>query len=773
MTASTSTDPVAAEPLAPAAPQVPSRWRTALRSPLAGPFVVLLGSAVLVLAGALPVWGTRLIAPQYPKGLDLWFHGGRVSGPVTEVNNLNHYIGMQPIDLGRVPEMALWPIAIVAAVVLLAVAVLWRGWLGRLALIGLWLIPVVILIDIQRWLIIFGTELDPASALRLDPFVPMVLGPSQVWNFTVWTVPGPALILIWLVALAATLARRYTAPAPERRVLVLAGSLAVAIAGAFLVIGPIAMAPASAAASSTAAETLQPGPVDLALLVAATPSAGSPRPRAGGPPPRGAPPPRGGAGGGGPPGRYRTNLVIDRPIEMIAGGEVLLDGGGRGTVVTINASDVTLRGFRVAHTGGQVEEAAGIKVVGAARVVLEENTIEDFFTGISVAGATQLRIARNTLVGSGQVTHGAEHAVAGVTGSTGDGTQGPEATPIAGHVHGTGTPDETGATDGSTTADPHAGHGQGTGPGGQGDAISLWATAGALIQQNTLHAVRDGLYLNYVDEVLIDGNEIHHSRYAIHSMFGSTHTIYGNDIRQNLSGIVLMYTVNVLAGRNQIADQRSAGTGFGIVLKDVAGIRIAENVLIRNRVGLRAEGTVRRPDAEASVLRNRFAANSVALSLAATSDMGFGANTFAGNLIDLHALEPGVERRNDWTYEGTGNTWDDYPGFDLDGDGIGDVPYTAGGAEQVLLVADPALEAFLTSPAWQVLSAALELGESGRPAVIRDSAPRLTDHAVPLPDDRPDAEQAPWLAAGVLLVGGATALATAPRARSSRRVGRG
>lgn len=761
MTASTATDPLVAGPVAPAEPRTPARWRAALRSPLAGPVVVLLGSAMLVLAGALPVWGTRLIAPQYPKGLDLWFHGGRVTGPVNEVNTLNHYIGMQPIDLARVPEMALWPAAIIAAALLLAVAVLWRGWLGRLALIGLWLVPVVVLIDIQRWLIVFGTELDPASALRLDPFVPMVLGPSQIWNFTVWTYPGPALIVIWLVALGATLARRYTAPAPERRVLVLAGSLAIAVVGTFLVVVPNAMAPAGPAATGDAAEELQPGPVDLALLVAGTPSGGTLVV---------------------PPGRYRTNLVIDRPIEMVAGGEVLLDGGGRGTVVTINASDVTLRGFRIAHTGGQVEEAAGIRVVGAARVVLEENTIEDFFTGIAAAGATQLRIARNTLIGSGQVTHGAEHAMAEVAGadvagnggdSAGAGAGSPDTAPAAEHQHDPITPDgDTGSTGGAAPADPHAGHAQGSGPGGQGDAISLWATAGVLIQENTLHAVRDGLYLNYVDEVLIDGNEIHHSRYAIHSMFGSTHTIYGNDIGQNLSGIVLMYTANVLAGRNQIADQRSAGTGFGIVLKDVTGIRIAENVLARNRVGLRAEGTVMKPDVEAAVLRNRFAANSVALSLAATTDMGFGANAFAGNLIDLQALEPGVERHNDWTYQGTGNTWDDYPGFDLDGDGIGDLPYTAGGAEQLLLVADPALEAFLTSPAWQVLSAAQELWESGRPAVIRDSAPRLTDHAVPLPDDRPDAEQAPWLAAGVLLVGGATALATAPRARASRRWGR-
>jgi len=99
-------------------------WRERLGGPNTGPIVAIVGAALLAIGGFLPVWGTRLLAPQYPKGLELWFFGDRVEGPVREVNGLNHYIGMQPIDLTLVPEMALWPLAIVGSALLLVIAVL-------------------------------------------------------------------------------------------------------------------------------------------------------------------------------------------------------------------------------------------------------------------------------------------------------------------------------------------------------------------------------------------------------------------------------------------------------------------------------------------------------------------------------------------------------------------------------------------------------------------------------------------------------------------------
>ncbi len=648
-------------------------------SQLLAPVIALLGTGLLILAGTLPIWGTTLQAPQYPKGLALWFFGGRTEGPVGEVNGLNHYIGMRPVDLSLVPELGLWPLAIVGCAAMLAWAVFVPGRLGRLAVAGLFLVPLVVLADIQRWLLIFGSELDRESALRLDPFVPWVVGPSTVWNFTVWTYPGPALGLFWVVAVLALIARRATLPAIRARLIVSTTVLVVAALGTVLIVVPAVRPPEDVQTTGGAPPA---GPVDLVRLVEAAPA---------------------GATIVVPAGSYQVHLIIERPLTLVADGDVLLDGGGRGTIVTISADDVTLRGFRIAHTGGQVEEAAAVKTVEASRVTIEGNTIEDFFTGISVNGGSEVRLIDNELAGSGQVVHDAGHATAG-TGAGRD--------PVAGS--------------GSTAAvDPHAGHGMGDGPSGQGDGISIWSTTGTLVRGNRIHDARDAIYLNYADEVLIDSNVIDRSRYAVHAMFGRSVTVFGNTSRRNVSGLVFMYTSEILAGRNLLTGSRSAGTGYGIVLKDVSGVRLAENVVSQNRVGLQAEGTVHHDSAEALIVRNRFAGNDVGVALMATADLAFAANDFDANLTQVLALEVGVERHNDWANGGTGNTWSDYAGFDLTGDGVGDVPYTTGGAGEVLIAADPALAAFRTSPALTILDTARAVWESAREPVVSDAFPRL------------------------------------------------
>ena len=37
-------------------------------------------------------------APQYPRGLRLYAYGTGLAGDVHEINILNHYIGMPPIE---------------------------------------------------------------------------------------------------------------------------------------------------------------------------------------------------------------------------------------------------------------------------------------------------------------------------------------------------------------------------------------------------------------------------------------------------------------------------------------------------------------------------------------------------------------------------------------------------------------------------------------------------------------------------------------------------
>lgn len=645
------------------------------------PVVAALGAAALTAAALTPVWGTRLVAPQYPKGLKLWVYGGKATGDVREVNALNHYIGMRTLDVSNVPELRLWPWVVAMVVGFFLGALLLKGWWRKLSLVGLWATPIGVLADIQRWLIVFGTNLDERAALRLEPFTPWVIGPTKIWNFDVWSYPGPALGTIIAAALAATIIRRAAYPSPRVGVGTLVVVLAIQIAATVLWVAPALTIepPAETAAVPVtdfdlAAEVASARPGDTIVV---------------------------------PAGRHLVNLVVSVPLTLVGEPGAVIDGGGRGSVVTIEAPDVVVRDLEVVNSGGQIEEGAGIKVLGD-RVSIEDNVIEESYTGISVQGARQVRLVGNQVTGTGQVTVGAGHAM-GV--------------------------DQGEANAGGST---------------QGDGISLWDSEGALIRDNRVESVRDGIYLNFAREVMVDTNQILASRYALHGMYAEAVTVFDNDMVENLAGVVLMFTKDVDVARNRLTDSRSEGAGVAVILKDASTVMVMENVIARNRVGLQSEGSIQ-IGGESAIVGNRIASNRIGVALASSSDLFFGSNSFEDNLTQVWALGPGVDRKNTWSYHGAGNHWSDYPGYDLGDDGLGDVPYVAGGDAQALLAAAPSLEAYRLSPAYRLLEASQTWWSTRRP-IVEDRRPLSVDIAPPAIPPRTADSPVAWYATGSTLL---------------------
>ena len=62
--------------------------------------VILMGLAALSLVISIffPYWIMTLEAPQYPDGLRVETYINRLEGDVQEIDGLNHYIGMRPLD---------------------------------------------------------------------------------------------------------------------------------------------------------------------------------------------------------------------------------------------------------------------------------------------------------------------------------------------------------------------------------------------------------------------------------------------------------------------------------------------------------------------------------------------------------------------------------------------------------------------------------------------------------------------------------------------------
>ena len=170
---------------------------------------------LLLLAARLPIWQAKFSAPQYPEGLNIAAYGNTVKGDLSEINELSHYIGMPPFNFVGMPEMRLWPLVILVAMVAAVLAVVTRRrWLRRLAGATVWLIPIGALADVQFRLWQVGHSLDPLSPIRVSPFTPHVVGPTTLMNFTIQAFPGMALVLIALAAALVTaapfVARRLT-----------------------------------------------------------------------------------------------------------------------------------------------------------------------------------------------------------------------------------------------------------------------------------------------------------------------------------------------------------------------------------------------------------------------------------------------------------------------------------------------------------------------------------------------------------------------------------
>lgn len=172
--------------------------------------LILVASLALGLTYVLPIWTISLEAPQYPEGLGMVIRLNTVEGQkkhdLSNINNLNHYIGMQRIVPESIPELRIMPM-VVAALMLTGFLV---AWAGRRRLLYVWTagflaISVVGLADFWKWEYDYGHNLDEETAIIKIPgmsYQPPLIGSREILNFTAHSWPGTGGAIAILVALA-------------------------------------------------------------------------------------------------------------------------------------------------------------------------------------------------------------------------------------------------------------------------------------------------------------------------------------------------------------------------------------------------------------------------------------------------------------------------------------------------------------------------------------------------------------------------------------------
>ena len=167
------------------------------------PTIGLSIARVLLLASLfLPYWHMKLEAPQYPKGLYLNAYVNHTEGHMREINSLNHYIGMRPLDEAAKFEKATAVWAIMAMVLLVEGAAFTHSRWAAIFVLPAILFPAVFLIDLHYWMALFGQNLDPHAPLSssVKPFTPPILGEGLIGQFKTIAWMGWGLYLAWAAA---------------------------------------------------------------------------------------------------------------------------------------------------------------------------------------------------------------------------------------------------------------------------------------------------------------------------------------------------------------------------------------------------------------------------------------------------------------------------------------------------------------------------------------------------------------------------------------------
>jgi len=202
------------------------------------------------------------------------------------------------------------------------------------------------------------------------------------------------------------------------------------------------------------------------------------------------------------PGRHDGPVILDRPITLEGAPGAEIVGNGVGSVITVTAPDVTIRGLAISGSGQDGTAIdAGIRLLkGATRALVEGNQLSGNLHGIDVHGARDAMVRGNTVIGS----------------------------------------DFFRVND-------------------RGNGIYVWNAPGAQVIGNDIRLGRDGIFSNASRRNVFRGNIFRDLRFAIHFMYTNDTEISGNISIGNTLGYALMFSDRITVRDNLSLGDRTHG----------------------------------------------------------------------------------------------------------------------------------------------------------------------------------------------------------------------
>lgn len=254
--------------------------------------------------------------------------------------------------------------------------------------------------------------------------------------------------------------------------------------------------------------------------------------------------------------------------------------------------------------------------------------------------------------------------------------------------------------------------------GGRGAGLHMWNSSDNFIEGNTIIEARDGMYIQSSHRNTIRDNHVSRLRYGLHYMNSDDNKFDDNTFEYNIAGAAIMYSKRIEFRRNVFAHNRGFSS-FGILFQDCEDNVAEDNLIVDNATGIFMEALRR-----TTFRRNVIAENDLALMVYSNSESNLlTENNFVENLSPLRIVGKKAGAR--WAEAGRGNYWSDFDGYDLDHDGIGDVPHKVQNVFEYLEGNYPRLRLYLNSPAAQALATAERTFPVVRGSSEADPAPLM------------------------------------------------
>jgi nitrous oxidase accessory protein len=256
----------------------------------------------------------------------------------------------------------------------------------------------------------------------------------------------------------------------------------------------------------------------------------------------------------------------------------------------------------------------------------------------------------------------------------------------------------------------------------RGDSIRLWETQDSTIARNVVDGGRDVVVWYSSGNTVVD-NRIGGGRYGAHLMYSHHNRIAHNRFVADVVGVFVMYSHDIELDGNVVIDAGGAA-GMGIGLKDSGNVRVTDNALVRDHTCLYLDQTPLQLGHTLVVASNLFGRCDTAVM--------FHAGAHHVTVADNDFLDDLAAVRVDGGGDATGvawhdNYWDDYTGYDLDGDDRGDLPYALRSFEADLVDRTPALAFFHGTPALGMADIVTRLVPMAPPrTLLVDPSPRMT-----------------------------------------------